>query len=171
MTGSHVDAWETKVTYGPMALLRYGGMCTHLAADGSGTLIFTHTHTQRKRWLPHWFPLRFPCPAIFSQVLIFSFCQASKGLGFMLIVPQWHGTSHLHNAPCSFCSVWAAPFGLIQIQEADCQRRAPGCGQKSKGVDLAYGGERLWVGRARDEQTSRRYFRRSRFTCVWLPAA
>lgn len=83
---------ETKVTYKQMALFRYGGMRTHLAADRS-TLIFTQEERRRrkkKRSLPHcpsfahW-PLQspdslwiFPCPAIFSQVLIFSFCQAGS---------------------------------------------------------------------------------------------
>lgn len=83
---------ETKVTYKQMALFRYGGMRTHLAADRS-TLIFTEKERgkeKRKRSLlhcpssAHW-PLQppdslwiFPCPAIFSQVLIFSFCQAGS---------------------------------------------------------------------------------------------
>lgn len=88
--------WETKVTYKQMPLFRYGGMCTHLAADGS-TLIFTK---KRKRSLSPLYSLAtsvagslwiFPCPAIFSQVLIFSFCQARS-----LQPPHYFQRSGLH---------------------------------------------------------------------------
>lgn len=88
---------ETKVTYKQTALFSDGGMRKHWAADRS-TLIFTpptalpwpppsFLETERinthclivpplligyfSRPVPFWI---FPCPAIFSQVLIFSFC-------------------------------------------------------------------------------------------------
>lgn len=66
-----------------MTLLRRGGMCARLAADRS-TLIFTKDgkkNTAMASLCARWPPQSagscgiFPCPAIFSQVLIFSSCQ------------------------------------------------------------------------------------------------
>lgn len=144
-----------------MVLFWYGGMCAHLAADRS-TLIFT----RKKRSLPHcpsfahwllqspgslWI---FPCPAIFSQVLIFSFCQARS-----LQPPRYFQRSGLHANCLSMARlpptyimhlVSSAQSGLHHFssfkfrREKDCKSNASGNGdaeqsnkhKKEKKIDL-----------------------------------
>lgn len=143
---------ETKVTYKQMALFRYGGMRTHLAADRS-TLIFTPPYPQKRKKecsLPHcpsfahwllqspgslWI---FPCPTIFSQVLIFSFCQARSRQP-----PHYFQRSGLHANCLSMARlpptyimhlVSSAQSGLHHFgsfkfrREKDCKSNASGYG-------------------------------------------
>lgn len=85
--------------YRQTTLLKHGGMCARFAADRS-TLIFTKDGENKTaivslcaRWPPQSAGSSgiFPCPAIFSQVLIFSSCQ-----GRSRQPPQRFQSSGLH---------------------------------------------------------------------------
>lgn len=174
-----------------MALFRYGGMCTHLAADRSALIFTGEKKRKRERWLPHcphsahwllqspgslWI---FPCPAIFSQVLIFSFCQARSRQP-----PRRFQRSGLHANCLSIARlpptyimhlVSSAQSGLHHFgsfkfgrEEEDCKSNAWGYGrakQAPKGGEKNDSLLRFWRKTSVGGLTGGTFWRMS---CVWL---